>query len=656
VDALEGRALLSTLVVQNLDDSGPHSLRAELAAAHDGDTIRFASGLGGTLTLKGGLLEVAASVSIRGPGAGVVEISGGGASQVFQVDPGVTASIFGLTIAEGLAPDGGAGGGILDQGTLTVRNCAFDNNAAPDGLGGAIEGDGPLTVSGCTFTNNSAQFGGGINATSTLSVSASNFVGNTGTTIGGAIGYGPLVPPAGPATVSGCMIENNTSFDGGGIGALGPIIIRNSVISGNTSPDPANGVGGGIWSSGSTMTVNNTLVIGNRSTLGGGIAGGGDWTITHSVIADNTASTTDPNGFAFGGGITFSGGFTGLHLTVTDSTISGNQVEGHTAGGGGIHADFGAVVSVSNSTFSDNTATSDFAPEGGAIDLSTVNQASLTNSSFVGNRAVLVSTSTFQFASANGGAVFLNGPGTVKGCSFIDNQAVNESNGGFGVAGALEITGFGNTLDLSDSTFTGNAAIGGPSGSTTSGGLGAGGAFVNFLGTSANITRTTFIGNRAVGGPASGAGSQGGLGFGGAIQNEAGTLTITNSRFLANEATGGDGSDGATGGDGWGGAIQSEDGSTLNLSSSLLAGNLARGGSGGGNGLGGGVYNASGGATITGTLITLNFAIGGDGGQGIGGGLYIDPTSGTVTLAGTTKVVGNLASTSHDNIFGPYQS
>jgi hypothetical protein len=51
--------------------------------------------------------------------------------------------------------------------------------------------------------------------------------------------------------------------------------------------------------------------------------------------------------------------------------------------------------------------------------------------------------------------------------------------------------------------------------------------------------------------------------------------------------------------------------------------------------------------------VTLNAALGGDGGgQGVGGGLYIG--GGTTTLTGKTKVVGNLASTSNNDIYGTY--
>src|SRR5262252_8405008 len=59
VEALEDRAVPSTLTVTNLSDSGVSgdgSLRGEIAAAKAGDTITFQQGLSGTITLTGGQL------------------------------------------------------------------------------------------------------------------------------------------------------------------------------------------------------------------------------------------------------------------------------------------------------------------------------------------------------------------------------------------------------------------------------------------------------------------------------------------------------------------------------------------------------------------------------------------------------------------------
>ena len=54
-------------------------------------------------------------------------------------------------------------------------------------------------------------------------------------------------------------------------------------------------------------------------------------------------------------------------------------------------------------------------------------------------------------------------------------------------------------------------------------------------------------------------------------------------------------------------------------------------------------------------MVTLNAAVGDSGGgQGVGGGLYIG--GGATTLTGKTAVILNLATTSDDNIYGPYST
>src|SRR5579872_6472508 len=66
LEGLEDRNLPSTLTVLNNLDSGPGSLRAEIAAAHSGDTIQFASTLKGqTITLTSGELAITKNLNIE---------------------------------------------------------------------------------------------------------------------------------------------------------------------------------------------------------------------------------------------------------------------------------------------------------------------------------------------------------------------------------------------------------------------------------------------------------------------------------------------------------------------------------------------------------------------------------------------------------------
>src|SRR5262249_29843275 len=148
-----------TLTVTNLSDtgmSGDGSLRGEIVAANSGDTIVFADNLaGGTITLNpnDAPLYLDKDLTIQGPAAGKLTISGTNADEVFWITGGTYASssatdtVTGLTITGGNAnaATGAVGSGILNQGTLTLDHCALSGNHAGTWAfsgGGAIANDG----------------------------------------------------------------------------------------------------------------------------------------------------------------------------------------------------------------------------------------------------------------------------------------------------------------------------------------------------------------------------------------------------------------------------------------------------------------------------------------------------------------------------------
>ncbi len=69
---------------------------------------------------------------IEGPGANVVTISGNNAVQVFHVGSATTATITGLTIADGNGGANHSGSGIDNQGMLTVAGCTIADNSPPN--------------------------------------------------------------------------------------------------------------------------------------------------------------------------------------------------------------------------------------------------------------------------------------------------------------------------------------------------------------------------------------------------------------------------------------------------------------------------------------------------------------------------------------------
>ena len=125
-------AVAATLTVANTNDNGAGSLRQAIAAAAQmNDVIVFAPGVTGTVTLTSGELFFTKSLTINGPGATNLTISGNNTSRVFSVSGG-TITISGLRIANGFVTGNpnslNAGGGILNNSArLTVQNCEIVN-------------------------------------------------------------------------------------------------------------------------------------------------------------------------------------------------------------------------------------------------------------------------------------------------------------------------------------------------------------------------------------------------------------------------------------------------------------------------------------------------------------------------------------------------
>ena len=209
-------ARASTLTVTNAADSGAGTLRDRVSSAVSGDVIVFTNMLAGqTILLTSGEILLNKNLTIDGSAlSNGIAIDGNNAGRIFNVASGTTNVLSALTITNGHA---GFGGGVINQGALTLNRCTVVRNSALEGGGGIDSESGTLTLKQCTLTGNSV-FGSGagiFNFTGVLRVIQCTLTENVGT----GDGYG----------------------GGGGINNYaGTMFVSNSIIAANFSPNSPN--------------------------------------------------------------------------------------------------------------------------------------------------------------------------------------------------------------------------------------------------------------------------------------------------------------------------------------------------------------------------------------------------------------------------------
>jgi CSLREA domain-containing protein len=312
------------------------TLREAMTAANaDAGQVSFAPALtsGGatTISLTSALPLITTSMIIQGPGANLMTVkrsTAGGTPnfRVFFIDAAIPASISGLTIANGNVPNG-FGGGVLNNGILTLTDCnLYGNNAASGGGGGAIaSGIQDNVPTSLTLINSNI---GGLLAgqPNTASSGAGVFLNTgpfsmTGGSVAGNSGQG-LHFVRGTATLNGVTIINNTSPTdaGGGVWVGGIAVnITNCLIAGNTALR-----GAGVWSLGGGVAISNSTISGNSSTnVGGGIEHDQGITIITNTTITNNRADSDNSGSETGGGIRQSSGTVVLRNTIVAQNFRG---------------------------------------------------------------------------------------------------------------------------------------------------------------------------------------------------------------------------------------------------------------------------------------------------------------------------------------------
>jgi hypothetical protein len=295
---MKAATCMTNPVVVNNSDSGAGSLRQAIVDACDGSTVTFANTVASPITLASEL-AIDKNLTIQGPGANALTISGNHAVRVFNigsVNPAINVTLSGVTITNGSATAINStigvvpvGGGVFNNitGTFTVTNCTFSGNNAVTGGGGIFDSNPAiLNVSNSTFSGNSGGSGGALGNLlgGTITITNSTFAGNTA-------GDGFAIIDA----FNGTLRVTNSTFSGNGaVFPEGEIVSCISNLSGNA--DITNSTfssnDAGIKSLGSTTNVKNTIVGLNRFfDVSGGFASQG-----HNLIGRNDFSFGFTNG------------------------------------------------------------------------------------------------------------------------------------------------------------------------------------------------------------------------------------------------------------------------------------------------------------------------------------------------------------------------
>lgn len=345
IGAIAMYANAATFTVTNTDDSGPGSLRQAISDANGSpfnDSIDFAlSGCPCVITLTSGELSITnnGSVTINGPGAGQLSVSGNNASRIFFINTGAGAVINGITVTGGNY--NGSAGGIDNRGTLALTDSTVSGNSGY--YGGGIYNEGTLALADSTVSDNSGVVGGGIFSKGMVTVTNSTVSGNSADWGGGGI----FNTEFGSATITNSTVSQNLStYHGGGVFNTdnGTVTITNSTVSQNSSDQ-----GGGVYNAANGITtMTNSTVSQNSANWAGGIYNteNGIATITNSTVSENSANSA-------GGVMNWDNAVMTLSNTIIANSTSGNCVRSN----GTVNAEHSLVedgLSCINGTNSNN--------------------------------------------------------------------------------------------------------------------------------------------------------------------------------------------------------------------------------------------------------------------------------------------------------------
>lgn len=418
---------------------------------------------------------------------------------------------------------------------------------------------------------------------------------------------------------NGVKITQNKAETGGAINSNGKIAIRGGEITRNTAESETGGLGGAIYSEGTTSYVyitDNANINNNTAHSGGGIYINSDSSDSNSLVMDSATAVIKENTSSYaGGGIYIFDGQFNLIAGEISSNKSNERASGN-PGGGGVYlgsgssmvtnyktayndanaqyiqiknnktGSYGGGVLVNNATFTFDIGyiTGNNATFGGAVAVNNTTTEE-TNAEFISSNSSRFYNYITGNTANNGGAIaVIKGTAKLSYIKLSENTATN--GGGIYVAG---------TLETGAETYIGNSNNNKGNTASTNGG----GIYISATGELVQNANTLYVtANEATGGE------------GGGIYN-LGTIDFTATTYIFNNRAF------------TGGGIANLDSGTLNIRAN---GNIYRNTATGDTYGGGGVYNVG----VVNVLSNYTFGGSGsvtDGNSAVrGGGIYTQGT------------------------------
>jgi hypothetical protein len=223
-----------------------------------------------TLAPDDGLPPITGNLLILGSGGTTIRRSPSTVNfRIFDVTSFGRLTLANVTVANGKVGNG-KGGGILDQGTLVLRNVRLTGNTGGLGGGLAVLSGAHARISNSELDGNDTSptgAGGAVYNEGDLVIDQSALARNTADFFGGGV-FTQVVQPTATTRISRTVITRNR----------------------------AGRIGGGIFNGGATVLTGDRVVFNSAGSGGGGIFNGGTLSLLFTLVAFNSPDNCVPPG------------------------------------------------------------------------------------------------------------------------------------------------------------------------------------------------------------------------------------------------------------------------------------------------------------------------------------------------------------------------